>query len=125
MTKILIADDSAFMRNLVKMFLKGMAKNFSFLEADNGEDAVTKYKENNPDIVFLDISMSKKDAIWGLREIIKFDPSARVVICSAMGQEGIAAEAFEFGAVDLIVKPFRADNVARTVNKILTERTAL
>lgn len=120
MAKILIVDDAAFMRMMVKDNLK-KAGYSDFLEAGDGEDAVNKYTENRPDLVLLDITMPIKDGIQALQAIKEINPDAKVVMCSAMGQEGMVVEAIKLGALDFIVKPFKPDRLVQTVRTVLGE----
>lgn len=118
MYKILVADDAGFMRKTVQNHLK-KAGYTDFVEAEDGAKAVTLYKEFKPDLVILDITMPNMDGIEALRNIRQFDPSAKAVMCSAMGQESMVMEAFKLGALDFIVKPFKSDRIIATVGKIL------
>lgn len=120
MYKILIVDDAAFMRMMVKDNLK-KAGYTEFLEAGDGEDAVAKYVENKPDLVLLDITMPIMDGIQALQTIKQTDPKAKVVMCSAMGQEGMVVEAIKLGALDFIVKPFKPERLIQTVRNVLGE----
>lgn len=120
MAKILIVDDAAFMRMMVKDNLK-KAGYSDFLEAGDGEDAINKYSENRPDLVLLDITMPIKDGIQALQAIKEINPDAKVVMCSAMGQEGMVVEAIKLGALDFIVKPFKPDRLVQTVRTVLGE----
>ncbi len=120
MAKILIVDDAAFMRMMVKDNLK-KAGYSDFLEAGDGEDAVNKYTENKPDLVILDITMPIKDGIEALQAIKQMNPQAKVIMCSAMGQEGMVVEAIKLGALDFIVKPFKPDRLIQTVKNVLGE----
>jgi len=120
MAKILIVDDAAFMRMMVKDNLK-KAGYSDFLEAGDGEDAINKYTENRPDLVLLDITMPIKDGIQALQAIKEINPDAKVVMCSAMGQEGMVVEAIKLGALDFIVKPFKPDRLVQTVRTVLGE----
>lgn len=115
---ILIVDDAAFMRMMIKDIL---TKNgFNVLgEAENGAKAIEKYKELSPDLVIMDITMPEVDGIQAVKEIKKFDNSAKVVMCSAMGQQAMVIEAIQAGAKDFIVKPFQADRVLEAVKKVL------
>src|SRR5512147_2864407 len=88
-------------------------------EAENGADAVRLYQELRPDLTTMDIVMPRMDGITALREIIRLDPSARVVMCSALGQEALIAEAIEAGARDFIVKPFQPSRVLKVVQSVL------
>lgn len=118
MKKVLIVDDAAFMRHTLKLMLE---KNGYIVagEADNGAAGVKKYAEERPDIVTMDITMPDMDGISALKEIRKMDPSAKVVMISALGQESFVREAVLLGAKTFIVKPFKENHVIETLNKIL------
>ncbi len=120
MSKILIVDDAAFMRMMVKDNLK-KAGYSEFIEAGNGEEAITAYNENKPDLVLLDITMPIMDGIQALGAIKQENPNAKVVMCSAMGQEAMVVEAIKLGALDFIVKPFKPDRLVQTVRSVLGE----
>ncbi len=117
--KILIVDDAAFMRMMVRDIL---TKNgFEVCgEANNGLEAIVKYKELKPDLVTMDITMPEMDGIAALKEIKKFDPQAKVIMCSAMGQQGMVIDAIQAGAKDFIVKPFQPDRVVEAIKKTLS-----
>ncbi|MFD2682820.1 response regulator [Bacillus seohaeanensis] len=117
--KILVVDDAAFMRMMIKDIL---TKNgFEVVgEAADGAQAVEKYKELSPDLVTLDITMPEKDGIAALKEIKEFDASARIIMCSAMGQQAMVIDAIQAGAKDFIVKPFQADRVIEAIQKALS-----
>lgn len=118
MAKILIVDDAAFMRMMVKDTLtKGGYDDI--VEAVDGADAVEKFKEISPDLVIMDITMPNKDGLEALKEIKALSPDANVVMCSAMGQESMVIDAIKSGAKDFIVKPFKADRVLKTVSSIV------
>ncbi len=115
--KVLIADDALFMRNLLKDILE--KSGFEVVaEATNGKEAVDLYREHNPDLVTMDIVMPLKSGIEALEEIIKENPEARVVMCSALGQESLVLEAVQCGAKDFIVKPFKEERVVEVVSRI-------
>ena len=118
MAKILIVDDAAFMRMMVKENLK-KAGFSDFAEAANGEEAIAQYSSEKPDLVLLDITMPVKDGLTALQEIRELDPSAMVVMCSAMGQENMVIEAIKLGALDFIVKPFKPERLLQTVKNVL------
>lgn len=118
MEKILIVDDSTFMRNLLKNHL-GKLGYTDIEEANDGHIALERFKQLSPDLVMLDITMHRLDGIGTLREIKKLDPNAKVVMCSAMGQESIVVEAIKFGALDFIIKPFNMDRIAKTLKAVL------
>jgi two-component system, chemotaxis family, chemotaxis protein CheY len=101
---VLIADDSRFLRNLLMNIL--YKDGFQvFFEASDGISAVSLYKEKSPDIVLLDLTMPTLNGLDALKKIIEFDPKAKVIICSAMGQKKIIVEAIKSGAKDFIIKP--------------------
>lgn len=118
MGKIMTADDAAFMRMLIKDTL---AKNgyTDIVEAADGKLACEVYATEKPDLVFMDITMPNKTGIEALAEIKKMDPLAKVVMCSAMGQEAMVMEAIKLGAIDFIVKPFKPDRLMQVVKKVL------
>ncbi|MBO5373426.1 MAG: response regulator [Lachnospiraceae bacterium] len=88
-------------------------------EAENGAKAVEKYKEVTPDLVTMDITMPEMDGISALKNIRSIDSNAKVVMCSAMGQQAMVIEAIQAGARDFIVKPFQADRVLEAVKKVI------
>ncbi|MGD8191024.1 response regulator [Brevibacillus ginsengisoli] len=116
--KVLIVDDAAFMRMMIKEIL---SKNgFTVVgEASDGAQAVEKYKELGPDLVTMDITMPEMDGITALKEIKQLDPNARIIMCSAMGQQAMVIDAIQAGAKDFIVKPFQADRVIEAIKKTL------
>jgi two-component system chemotaxis response regulator CheY len=116
--RILIVDDAAFMRMMVKDILVKAGYDVCG-EANDGAQAVEKYRELKPDLVTMDITMPEMDGITSLQEIKKIDASAKVVMCSAMGQQQMVINAIKSGAKDFIVKPFQADRVIEAVKKII------
>ena len=114
--RILVVDDAAFMRMMVKDIL---SKNGYEVvgEAENGLKAVEKYQELKPDLTTMDITMPEMDGISAVKAIKKNDPSAKVIMCSAMGQQAMVVEAIQAGACDFIVKPFQPDKVLEAVRK--------
>lgn len=115
---ILIVDDAAFMRLMVKDILVKAGYNVVG-EAENGLQAIEKFKELNPDLVMMDITMPEMDGIQALKSIKADNPDATVVMCSAMGQQAMVVEAIQSGAKDFIVKPFQPDRVLEAVKKII------
>lgn len=115
---ILICDDAAFMRMMIKDILTKNGYNVAG-EAENGLKAIEKYKEVNPDLVLMDITMPEMDGIQALKEIKKLDGSATVIMCSAMGQQAMVIESIQAGAKDFIVKPFQAERVIEAVKKVV------
>lgn len=116
--KILIVDDAAFMRMMIKDIL---SKNGYEIvgEAADGMQAIEKYKETQPDLVTMDITMPEMDGITALKEIKNINPNAKVIMCSAMGQQAMVIDAIQAGAKDFIVKPFQADRVLEAISKTL------
>lgn len=115
---ILIVDDAAFMRMMIKDIL---TKNGYDVvgEAENGVKAVEKYKELKPDLVLMDITMPEMDGIEAVKTIKAADASAKVIMCSAMGQQAMVIESIQAGAKDFIVKPFQAERVIEAVRKVV------
>jgi two-component system chemotaxis response regulator CheY len=117
MAKILIVDDASFMRMMIKDALQ--KNGYSDLyEAADGVQAVEKFDEIKPDIVFMDITMPNMDGLEALKTIKGKDPNAIVVMCSAMGQESMVIEAIKSGARDFIVKPFKPDRIMKTLSAL-------
>ena len=118
MARVLVVDDAAFMR---KMVSDALAKGGHEVvgEAGNGVEAVARYQELKPDLMTLDITMPEKDGLTALAEIVAADPAARVVMCSALGQEAKVLEAIKLGAKDFVVKPFQPARVIEAVDKAL------
>lgn len=116
---VLIVDDAVFMREMIKdMF--GAMSGFSVVgEATNGVEAVEKYRVLRPNLVTMDIVMPLKSGIEAAREITALDKDARIIMCSAMGQESLVMEAMYAGAKDYIVKPFKADKVREVVSRVI------
>ncbi len=115
--KILVVDDAKFMRIRCARILN--EQGFVVIEAANGREAVEKYRTERPDAVLLDISMPEMDGLNALRAIRELDPSARVAMLTAMGQQNIVIEAIKSGAKDFIVKPFEPERVLKSVHKLL------
>ena len=115
---ILICDDAAFMRMMIKDILTKNGYNVAG-EAENGMKAVEKFKEVNPDLVLMDITMPEMDGIQALKEIKKLDGGAKVIMCSAMGQQAMVIESIQAGAKDFIVKPFQAERVIVAAKKVV------
>ena len=113
---VLVCDDAAFMRMMIKDILTKNGYNVAG-EAENGAKAVEKYNELHPDLVLMDITMPEMDGTQALKKIKEGDPKAVVIMCSAMGQQAMVVEAIQSGARDFIVKPFQADRVLEAVKK--------
>jgi len=117
--RVLIVDDAAFMRMMIKDIL---TKNGYEVvgEADNGAKAIEKYQELEPNLVTMDITMPVMDGITAVKEIKKMNPAARIIMCSAMGQQAMVVDAIKAGARDFVVKPFQPDRVVEAVRKALS-----
>ena len=115
---ILISDDAAFMRMMIKDILTKNGYNVAG-EAENGAKAVEKYAELKPDLVLMDITMPEMDGIQALKAIKASDADAKVIMCSAMGQQAMVIESIQAGAKYFIVKPFQADRVIEAVKKVV------
>jgi len=115
--KVLIVDDAAFMRMLLKDIITKAGYEVVG-EAGNGAEAVQKYKELKPDVVTMDITMPQMDGIQAIKEIKKIDPDAKIIVCSAMGQQAMVVEAIQAGAKDFIVKPFQRSRVVEALAKV-------
>ncbi len=115
---VLIVDDASFMRMMIKDILIKNGYNVVG-EAENGQVAVQKYKDLGPDLVTMDITMPEMDGIQALKAIRELQPDAKVVMCSAMGQQAMVIEAIQAGARDFIVKPFQADRVLEAIKKVI------
>ncbi|RKQ37495.1 response regulator [Oceanobacillus halophilus] len=116
--RVLIVDDAAFMRMMIKDIL---TKNGYEVvgEAADGAQAVEKFKELDPDLVTMDITMPEMDGITSLKQIKQVSPEAKIIMCSAMGQQAMVIDAIQAGAKDFIVKPFQADRVIEAIQKVL------
>jgi len=116
--KILVVDDAQFMRMMLKNILVGAGYEVAG-EAENGVQAIERYRSLKPDLVIMDMIMPEMGGIDAVREIVKLDADARVLMCSAMGQQALVVEAIQVGARDFIVKPFQAAGVLEAVTKAL------
>ena len=118
MARVLVVDDAAFMR---KVLTDALAKGGHEVvgEGANGVEAVARFQELHPDVTTLDITMPEKDGLEALREILAADPGAKVIMCSALGQESKVLESIRLGARDFVVKPFQPDRVLEAIGKAL------
>ncbi len=117
---ILIVDDAAFMRMMIKDILTKNGYNV-VAEAENGLKAIDKYNETKPDLVLMDITMPEMDGLQALKKIKGADSAAKIIMCSAMGQQAMVIDSIQSGAKDFIVKPFQADRVLEAVKKAIGE----
>ena len=118
MARVLIVDDAAFMRMMIKDILEKNGYEVCG-EAPNGLVAVELYNKEKPDIVTMDITMPDMDGIEAVKTIIASHPDAKIIMCSAMGQQSMVMDAIKAGAKDFIVKPFQAERVLEAVNKVV------
>jgi two-component system chemotaxis response regulator CheY len=117
MARILIVDDAEFLRMRISKML--LAEGYEVIEAENGLQAVEKYKTDKPDAVLMDITMPEMDGLTALKEIKAFDAKAKIVMLTALGQESVVLEAIKSGARDFVVKPFERERVMSAITKLL------
>jgi len=118
MARILIADDASFMRQMIREIIEPEGHEVVG-EATNGIEAVELFRELQPELVTMDIVMPKRSGIDAVKAILSEQPSACIVMCSALGQETLVTEALQAGARDFIVKPFKPDSVISTLKKVI------
>jgi len=121
MVRVLVVDDALFMRKMLSDILKNEGIEVCG-EAENGKEAVEKYKELKPDLVTMDIVMPKMEEIDGVsavREIMKIEPQAKIIMVSAMGQHSLVVEAIQAGARDFVTKPFQPSRVIEAIKRVL------
>ena len=113
-----MVDDALFMRMTIKKMLEAHGHTVVG-EAGNGVEAVKRYAEIKPDIVMLDITMPDMDGVSALKRIKEIDAQARVIMCSAMGQQAMVAQAIQYGAKDFVVKPFEESRILAAIDRVL------
>lgn len=118
MANFLVVDDSLFMRVILKEIILNMG-HFVIGEAENGYEAVLKYAELRPDLITMDINMPKMSGLAALKEILKINPQAKILVCSALGQQKVITEAIRAGAKDFVVKPIQEERVIEAIAKII------
>jgi len=118
-TRVLVVDDALYMRTMIRDILTNSGRFEVVGEASNGREAVERYLELKPDLVTMDIVMPELDGIEATREILSRNPSAAIVMCSALGQEALVIESITAGAKDFIVKPFTPEKVIKVVDNVL------
>jgi len=115
---VLVCDDAIFMRTMIRDILSQAG--FEIVgEAESGLQAVEKFRQLKPDLVTMDIVMPDMGGIEAVREICKSDPDAKILMCSAMGQQALVVEAIQAGAKDFVVKPFQPSRVLEAVQRVL------
>ena len=124
MAKIIVADDASFMRLMLKTLFQTAGYEV-VAEAENGRDAIDKYEQYQPDLMTMDITMPVMDGIQAVREIISQFPHAKILMCSAMGQQQMVMDAIKAGAKGFIVKPFQTDKVLEQVVKVLGQSATI
>jgi two-component system chemotaxis response regulator CheY len=115
---VLVCDDAIFMRTMISDILSGAGYEVVG-EAETGLQAIERYRQLKPDLVTMDIVMPDMGGIDAVREIVKDDPNARILMCSAMGQQALVVEAIQAGAKDFVVKPFQPSRVLEAVQRVL------
>jgi two-component system chemotaxis response regulator CheY len=118
MARVLVVDDAAFMRKVVSDALASGGHEVVG-EAGNGVEAVARFQELKPELTMLDITMPEKTGLEALADIIAIDPNAKVLMCSALGQESKVIEALKLGAKNFLVKPFKPEALLEAVDKTL------
>lgn len=118
MAKIMVVDDAAFMRMMLKTMLVEEGHEI-VAEAVNGQEAVQMFSSVRPDLVTMDITMPDMDGVTAVKEIMKLDPGAKIIMCSAMGQKAMVVDAISSGAKDFVIKPFQKERVIESVKKVL------
>ena len=113
--KVLVVDDAKFMRLTLGNIIRKLGH--EVVEAENGREALEKYREHRPDLVTMDITMPELDGVEAVKKLKQFDPGARVIMVSAMGQNELVVQAVQNGAVDFVVKPFSEDRIRDTIQK--------
>jgi len=121
--KILIVDDAKLMRGMIKTAVSKIPETI-VLEAENGEDAIQLYRATKPDLVTMDITMDYKNGVDAAREIMQTDPSAHIIMVTALGQENLLKECIDIGVKDFIVKPFTRERLLSAISKALNIKLA-
>jgi two-component system chemotaxis response regulator CheY len=116
---ILVADDALFTRMMLRNILSENGYS-AIVEAETGAEAIWAYERWKPDLVIMDINMPEMDGMTAVRNILSVDPTARIVICSALGEKQLMLEALEEGVKDFITKPFQPDKVMEVITRVLT-----
>ena len=115
--RVLIIDDLAFMRTAIKTVVEEAGMEVAG-EAENGKDGIFLYMKTKPDIVLLDIVMPVMDGVTALQRLIQADPAARIIMCSALGEQSLIVRAIQLGARDFVVKPFQPKRIVSAIRKV-------
>jgi len=116
--RVLVCDDAIFMRTMISDILTGAGYEVVG-EAESGVQAIERYRSLHPDLVTMDIVMPDMGGIDAVRQIVKEDANAKILMCSAMGQQALVVEAIQAGAKDFVVKPFQPSRVLEAVQRVL------
>jgi two-component system, chemotaxis family, chemotaxis protein CheY len=122
MATILVTDDASFMRKSLKYIVESVGHNVVGM-AEDGQEALELFNKLKPDIVTLDLLMTGKDGFWALKNIIKADPKARIIMVTAVGNEDRQEEAQKIGALGYIRKPFKPSEIIKEITKVLELKT--
>lgn len=122
MARVMIVDDADFMRTMIRHIVLEMGHDVT-AEASTGEEAVRLYREHRPDLVTMDITMPDVNGITVATQILDFDPAAKIIMCSAMGQHRMMLDAIQAGAKDFIIKPLIKDRVIESIQNVLSQRS--
>jgi two-component system chemotaxis response regulator CheY len=122
MARVMIVDDADFMRTMIRHIVTEMGHDV-MAESSTGGEAVRLYKEHRPDLVTMDITMPDMNGITAATQILDFDPSAKIIMCSAMGQHRMVLDAIQAGAKDFIIKPLIKDRVIEAIQNVLSQRS--
>jgi two-component system chemotaxis response regulator CheY len=120
--KVLVVDDAAFTRNMLKKIINKLDYTEVIGEASNGNEAIEQYKKLDPDLVTMDLVMPEKGGIETIEDLLKIDKNALIVVVSALGQEALVLEAAKKGAKDFIQKPFKNEQVLEVMDRILLKK---
>lgn len=118
--KILIVDNATFIRAMIKNIVSNNGYAVAG-EAENGLEAVKLYQTLRPDLVTMDISIPVMNGIESTKAIKKIDSNARIIICTAVGQQSVVVEAVRAGAMDFIIKPFKQETLLRVMQRALSK----
>lgn len=118
--KILIADDSLMMRSVIKNYVKAIYPDVEFIDAGDGAEAVSKFKQSAPDLIFMDIIMPGTNGIEASKQIKAINSQANIIVCSSVDEQGVTDELNEIGVKEKVTKPFKKEEIEPLVNKYLS-----